>query len=128
MFFSVKRNVENRWLPEPGGKKRAKISQNLTKKFWMRIRIKNQIFNGGCAKEPPIMMRKRKMQRELLKRKPERREGGKFHLLIEINAKIFLKINYAFVLILSSKLSGFEISNYITLIFLSLSEFSNEHE
>ena len=85
MLFSVKRNVENRWLPELDGKKQAKISQSPTKKFWMRIWIKNQIFNGGCAKEPPLMMRKRKMPPKLLKRKPERREGGKFHLLIEIN-------------------------------------------
>ena len=67
-------------------KKAGKISQSPTKKFWMRIRIKNQIFKGGCAKEPPLMMRKRKMQQRLLKRKPERREGEKFHLLIEISS------------------------------------------
>ena len=55
----------------------------------MRISIKNQIFKGGCEKEPPIMMRERKMQRKHLKRKPERHEGEKFHLLIEISSNKF---------------------------------------
>ena len=42
ILFGVKRNVENRWLPEPGGREREK--QSPTNKFWMRISIKNQIF------------------------------------------------------------------------------------